>query len=45
MLLIHDIVEMYSGDTFAFANSQTLHLQRQNELAAIQKIAKILPKS
>ena len=45
MLLIHYIVEMYSGDTFAFADSQTLYSQRQNELAAIQKIAKILPKS
>ena len=30
---------------FAFADSQTLHSQRQNELAAIQKIAKFLPKS
>lgn len=37
MLLIHDIVEMYSGDIFAFADSQTLHSQRQNELAAIKK--------
>ncbi|AEB28258.1 HD domain-containing protein [Francisella hispaniensis] len=45
MLLIHDIVEIYSGDTFAFADSQTLNSQKHNELAAIQRIAKILPKS
>lgn len=45
MLLIHDIVEMYSGDIFAFADSQILYSQRQNKLAAIKKIAKILPKS
>ncbi|AJI44714.1 HD domain-containing protein [Francisella tularensis subsp. novicida] len=44
MLLIHDIVEIYSGDTFAFADSQTLDSQKQSELAAIQRIAKILPK-
>ncbi|MBK2356042.1 HD domain-containing protein [Francisella hispaniensis] len=45
MLLIHDIVEIYSGDTFAFADSQTLDSQKHSELVSIQRIAKILPKS
>ena len=44
MLLIHDIVEIYAGDTYAFANQTELDEQNTKELEALEKIFSILPK-
>ncbi len=44
MLLIHDIVEIDAGDTFAFADSEDLHAQAEKELNAAHRIFGLLPK-
>lgn len=44
MLLIHDIVEIDAGDTFAFAAKEDLDAQEAKELAAAQRIFGLLPK-
>lgn len=43
MLLIHDIVEIDAGDTFAFANQTELDGQEEKELAAANRIFGLLP--
>lgn len=43
MLLIHDIVEIDAGDTFAFAHSDDLDQQEGKELAAANRIFGLLP--
>ncbi|WP_416308597.1 HD domain-containing protein [Neptunicella sp. SCSIO 80796] len=43
MLLIHDIVEIDAGDTFAFAPQQDLDAQSDKELVAAKRIFGLLP--
>lgn len=43
MLLIHDIVEIDAGDTFAFAAQSELDNQHAKELAAAKRIFGLLP--
>lgn len=43
MLLIHDIVEIDAGDTFAFAAQAELDAQEAKELAAAKRIFGLLP--
>lgn len=43
MLLIHDIVEIDAGDTFAFANQQALDDQVEKELTAAKRLFGLLP--
>ncbi|MBA6414846.1 HD domain-containing protein [Colwellia sp. 6M3] len=43
MLLIHDIVEIDAGDTFAFAKQSELDAQEAKELAAAKRIFGLLP--
>lgn len=43
MLLIHDIVEIYAGDTYAFDNHTVLAEQNHKELEALEKIFSLLP--
>lgn len=43
MLLIHDIVEIYAGDTYAFDNHEVLAEQNDKELEALEKIFSLLP--
>lgn len=42
MLLIHDLVEIYAGDTYAY-DEEAKKMQRQRELAAADKLFAILP--
>lgn len=44
MLLLHDIVEIYAGDTFAFATNAVLAEQKVNELKALDRLLNLLPK-
>lgn len=43
MLLIHDVVEIYAGDLFAFADSTQKAQQMQNEYNAIADLYKKFP--
>lgn len=43
MLLIHDIVEIDAGDTFAFAHHDVLGQQSEKEQVAAQRIFGLLP--
>ncbi len=43
MLLLHDIVEIDAGDTFAFAASSDLNQQADKELKAVERIFGLLP--
>ena len=43
MLLVHDIVEIDAGDTFAFATSAALGEQSGKELKAVERIFGLLP--
>lgn len=43
MLLIHDIVEIDAGDTFAFGEQADLAAQHQKEVAAAKRIFGLLP--
>ena len=43
MLLLHDLVEIDAGDTFAFANEQLLQGQHAKELQALERILGLLP--
>ncbi len=43
MLLIHDLVEIYAGDTYAY-DEEAKKTQRQRELSAAEKLFAILPK-
>ena len=43
MLLLHDIVEIDAGDTFAFANSSELSGQEAKEQAAAERLFGLLP--
>lgn len=45
MLLIHDIVEIDAGDTFAFAEQADLEAQHEKELQAANRIFGLLPDS
>lgn len=45
MLLFHDVVEIYAGDTFAFATQDILDKQRENEINALNKLFAILPEN
>jgi len=45
MLLIHDIVEIDAGDTFAFAEQQDLDAQEAKELEAANRIFGMLPEA
>ena len=43
MLLLHDVVEIYAGDTFAFADKQVLSNQYDKEIKALDKLMELLP--
>lgn len=43
LLLVHDIVEIDAGDTFAFASEHELNGQRDREVKALGRIMGILP--
>ncbi|WP_150463354.1 HD domain-containing protein [Francisella sp. XLW-1] len=43
MLLIHDIVEIYAGDTYAFDDEAILELQHKKELLALDKVFSLMP--
>ena len=43
MLLVHDIVEIDAGDTFAFATTTALNDQSEKELRAAERIFGLLP--
>lgn len=43
MLLIHDIVEIYAGDMFAFADEQQKIIQEKNEYNAINQLYEKFP--
>lgn len=43
MLLIHDVVEIDAGDTFAFAAANDLNQQCDKELKAVERIFGLLP--
>lgn len=45
MLLIHDIVEIDAGDTFAFSDAGDLDAQHQKEVDAANRIFGLLPES
>lgn len=45
MLLIHDIVEIDAGDTFAFAAQQELDGQEDKEIQAANRLFGLLPES
>ncbi|WP_372880363.1 HD family hydrolase [Psychromonas sp.] len=45
MLLIHDIVEIDVGDTFAFAAQQDLDAQEEKELRAANRLFGLLPET
>lgn len=45
MLLIHDLVEIYAGDTYAFDNHEILAQQNIKELEALEKVFSLLPES
>lgn len=45
MLLIHDMVEIYAGDTYAFADQATLAQQNSKELQALEKVFALLPEN
>lgn len=45
MLLIHDIVEIDAGDTFAFAAQQELDGQEDKEIAAANRLFGLLPEA
>ena len=43
MLLLHDVVEIDAGDTFAFADKQELDGQESKELEALERLFGLLP--
>ena len=43
MLLLHDVVEIYAGDTFAFADTEVLSNQHDKEIEALDKLMGLLP--
>jgi putative hydrolase of HD superfamily len=43
MLLIHDVVEIDAGDTFAFALQHVLDGQEEKELKAVERLFGLLP--
>jgi len=45
MLLIHDIVEIDCGDTFAFASQAALDAQEENEIIAANRLFGLLPQT
>lgn len=45
MLLLHDIVEIHAGDTFAFAEENVLNKQFSKEIDALDKLMSLLPEN
>lgn len=43
MLLLHDVVEIDAGDTFAFADDSELEAQEDKEIAAANRLFGLLP--
>ena len=43
MLLLHDVVEIYAGDTFAFSEKEVLGNQHDKEIEALNKLMDLLP--
>ena len=43
MIMLHDVIEIYSGDTFAYGNIAELSSQKDRELAAADKLFSLLP--
>jgi len=44
MIMLHDVIEVYAGDTFAYDSIDVLSSQKEREIAAAVKIFSILPK-
>jgi len=43
MIMLHDVVEIYAGDTFAYGNIDALSSQHDREKAAADKLFSLLP--
>lgn len=43
MIILHDVIEIYSGDTFAYASADILSTQREREETAADKLFSVLP--
>ena len=43
MMLVHDLVEIYAGDTFAYADAALLETQHDREAEAATKLFSLLP--
>jgi len=43
MIMLHDVVEIYAGDTFAYGSHQEISSQKERELAAADRIFSLLP--
>lgn len=43
LALVHDLVEIYAGDTYFFADSSTLATKASREAAALERLAKEWP--
>lgn len=43
MILLHDVIEIYSGDTFAYGSEEVLSTQSEREKMAADKLFSLLP--
>jgi putative hydrolase of HD superfamily len=43
MIILHDVIEIYAGDTFAYGTIAELSTQKARELSAADKIFSFLP--
>ena len=44
MIMLHDVIEIYAGDTFAYGTAEELSVKNEREMAAADKIYSLLPK-
>ena len=43
MIMLHDVIEIYAGDTFAYSNTEVLATQHDREKLAADRLFSILP--
>lgn len=43
MIMLHDIIEIYSGDTFAYGSVELISTKKERESAAADRLFSILP--
>jgi putative hydrolase of HD superfamily len=43
MIMLHDVIEIYAGDTFGYAAADILSMQKEREEAAADRLFSILP--